>query len=251
MLQKILTLSLILLLLINIATCSNRNNDNIVEFPETVFDSLKTIVGTNSYGDTIYIAQSKLIEAQTSELKKMAKLLKDQDYALYKLSQSIDKNTQNATYYNSVTNIYDSTINVIVIDSTKSFPKYESTLANKWYDAKLEMSKDSAKLNVTFNNPFVVSHKYVKSKLFKKDLVVEVKPENPYTKITELKSYKIPAKKHKFDLNSNINLYNKFAAIGLEANYKYNHFGARVAVGYSTLGLIYGGGITYTILSSY
>jgi uncharacterized protein YcfL len=251
MLKKILIASLIILLITNIVTCNSNRKNNTVDFPEAVFDSLKTIVSINSYGDTIYIAQSKLIEAQTSELKKMAKLLKDQDYALYKLSQSIDKNTQNATYYNSVTNIYDSTINVTIVDSTKSFPKYESTLANKWYDAKLEMSKDSAKLNVTFNNPFVVSHKYVKSRLFKKDLVVEVKPENPYTKITELKSYKIPAKKHKFDLNSNINLYNKFAAIGLEANYRYNHFGARASVGYSNFGLIYGGGLTYTLMSNY
>jgi len=251
MLKKILIASLIILLITNIVTCNSNRKNNIVDFPEAVFDSLKTIVSTNSYGDTIYIAQSKLIEAQTSELKKMAKLLKDQDQALYKLSQQIDKNTQNATYYNSITNIYDSTINVIIVDSTKSYPVYESVLANKWYDATLKVGKDSAKLNIKFVNPFIVSHKYVKSGLFKKDLIVEVKPENPYTKVTELKSYKIPNKKHKFDLNSSINLYNKIAVIGLEANYKYNHFGARVSVGYSNFGLIYGGGLTYTLMSNY
>lgn len=249
--QKLNTILLLIVIILFSLQLCKRPVKTINSINSSVLDTIKTIISKNSDGDTIYIAQTKIIEAQAKDIKKLAALLKHHDSSLLVLTQAIKKNTPNVTYYNSVTNIYDSTTNITIIDSTYKYPTYKTSLNNKWYSADVEVNYDTAKLNVSFYNPFIVSHKYIKSGLFKKDLVIEVAPQNPYTKIIDLKSYQVPKKKHFFDLSVSGLATNISISAGLEARYRYNHFGAKAIIGYSNYGPYYGGGINYIILSNY
>jgi hypothetical protein len=212
--------------------------------PAEVFDSIRTVLGRNSYGDTIYKAQTRVIEAQARDLRRMADMLGKQDSALKELAKNVTGTTTNATYYNSVTNVYGKTDTVRITDTIDGAPVYETTLADRWYSADMKMWKSGAELKVSFDNPFIVQHKYVKRKL-----TVEVSPQNPYSRVTELKSFTIPPKKHSFDISGSVILTSIGFGAGLEANYRFKNIGARALGGWSNLGLFYGGGITYKIIS--
>ncbi len=242
--QKQINLVITILAAIIIWLLLNKKTSSVkYTIPNEVFDSIKTIVSKNDYGDTIYIAQTKVIEAQAKDLKRMAEILGKQDSALRLLAKNITGNTTNATYYNSVTNVYGKSDTVLVTDTIDGYPVYESNIADRWYNAKLKMWKSGAELNMTFDNPFIVQHKYVKRKL-----VVEVTPQNPYSKVTELKSFTIPKQKHHFDLLAVGSATNLYIGGFLEANYRFKNIGARANVGWTTLGPMYGGGFVCKIL---
>lgn len=216
------------------------------DIPVQVFDTIRTVITANQYGDTIYAAETKVIQEQIKELKQMAKLLAKKDSALLILANSINKNTQNATYYNSVTNVYANT-DTVLIDSTGA---YTANLTNRWYEAKMRMSKDSAELNISFDNPFTVQHKRVKKNLFSNpELIVEVKPINPFSRITELKSFSIPDKKHNIGLYATLNVGNLYSSLGVDLRYNYKRIGASLQAGYSTIGPYYSAGAQYRILT--
>lgn len=244
--QKQINLVITILAIIIIWLLLNKKTSSIrYTIPNEVFDSIKTIVSKNDYGDTIYIAQTKVIEAQARDLKRMAEILGKQDSALRLLAKNITGNTTNATYYNSVTNVYGKSDTVLVTDTIDGFPVYESNIADRWYNAKLKMWKSGAELNMTFDNPFIVQHKYVKRKL-----VVEVTPQNPYSKVIELKSFTIPPKKHRFNVGVSGIVTNQYLSAGLEMQYYYKDVGTRLIGGYSTLGPYYGIGLNYVIIKN-
>jgi SOS-response transcriptional repressor LexA len=243
--QKQINLIIIVLTAIIIWLLLNKKTSSIkYSIPNEVFDTIKTIIGKNDYGNTIYIAQTKVIEAQAKDLKRMAEVLGKQDSTLRLLAKNITGSTTNATYYNSITNVYGKSDTVKVTDTIDGYPVYESTIADKWYKADMKMWKSGAELNVSFDNPFIVQHKYVKRKL-----IVEVSPQNPYSKITELKSFTIPKKKHSFDLIITGLVTNRYLATGIEAQYKYKAIGTKAVAGISTLGPYYGVGLNYSIIN--
>jgi hypothetical protein len=242
--QKKKEIIVILLSIIVIWLLLNKKTGSIkYSIPNEVFDSIRTVIGRNAYGDTIYKAQTSVIEAQMRDLKRMAAMLTKQDSALKLLAVNIGKSTTNATYYNSVTNVYGKSDTVKVTDTIDGYPVYESTIVDRWYKADMKMWKSGAELNVSFDNPFIVQHKYVKRKL-----IVEVSPQNPYSKITELKSFTIPKKKHSFDLLVSGVATNIYLGGFLETSYRFKNIGARANVGWTTIGPIYGGGLIYKIL---
>jgi hypothetical protein len=228
--------------------CNPKPNQN--NLPEELFDSLKIVIKQNQYGDTIYAAQTRVIEAQANELKAMARTLAKRDTALKILADAITKNTQNATYYNSVTNVTAVTDTVYAERDSLGYPTYEAYMVDRWYKASMRMGRDKAELKLKFDNPFLVQHKYVKDGLLKKKLVVEVQPLNPYSQITEVRSYTVPKQKHQFALSATGDINNLYIGAGVEAMYTYKSVGARLKAGYTTLGPYYGIGLHYNILKN-
>lgn len=241
----IILLLLVILLFSNLKTCQTVNN--VRQEYGAALDSITQVPVINVAGDTTYRAETKVIQASIKDLRKLTKQLQQSNNdALSKLNKLVNKNTQSATYYNSTTNITNTTDTILeVINKVDTF--YETRMTNPWYNAHIILGADTARLSLSVINPFNVSHEYVRKGL-KKDLLVKVLPLNPYTKVTELKSFTIPKKKHHFRFGPEIGIYNNNISAGLFTEYQFKDFGFIGTAGYSLNGLYYGGKLRYYFL---
>lgn len=178
----------------------------------------------------------------------MAKLLKDKDSTIALLAAMVNRKTETATYYNTNTVIETVTDTVAVIDTFDAYPVYETYFVDKWYRAKMTMGKDSARLNVSFDNPFQVSHERTRKGL-KQELVVNVLPLNPHSRVTALKSYKVPPKRHNFVMGPELIFTNNNIAAGIGAEYRFNNVSLAGTGGYGLDGAYYNIRLRYNILN--
>lgn len=231
---------LLILSLITLRNCQTRNRVH-QEYIATL-DSIRQ-VPVIVQGDTSYRAETRVIQASIRELSKLAEQLKYKDSTIAKLRSMVNSNTKNATYYNSVTNITNTTDTIIqVTNKTDTF--YTATLFDKWYKADLVLGNDTARLTLAINNPFQVSQEYTRKGL-RKELTVKVLPLNPYTRVTELKSFTLPKKKHYFRLGPELQVSTLGASVGVFSEYQYKDIGIGANINLSPTGLNYGGTIRY------
>jgi len=210
-------------ILLLISRCSSTAEiTNINNNYRALLDTVRSAQVVTVYGDTVNQYSTRVLELTRKELADLAKSIQSKDSAISALLRIVNKNTVNATYYTTNTTVVASSDTIYLDTITYSYPAYTVKFSDyPWYKATTFVTQDSSNLELSIYNPFEVTHEYKKvdKGIFKpKELVVNVTPLNPYTTLSELKSYSIPQIKN-------------YGVIGIDALYANNTVYAGVGVG--------------------
>ena len=190
---------IVTIIILSITTCNSSQRAGIAE------NNLLALNDTVTYykdreGRTV--AQKRVLEVNN---KVLMQLNSDKDSMLGILQKLVkeNKNTTSASVISITTGDKGSGVTVvrdtIVYDSIKmvyEYPTYYYSFGGEYLTGDIEMSEDTTKWDIKFNNYVTVSHEYKKNGLFKpKYPVVKVTSLNPYSSVTDIASYTVPAKK--------------------------------------------------------
>ena len=157
--------------------------------------------------DSLWVAQTTVLVGTIQTIKREhSKKYQFQNAEIDRLVNLINKRTESATVFNTVTHIKE---NVKVEHRVDTVHHFDSTYIsskiivnhrNEWIALSLEATNDSANFDLSVINKYDVSIEREKWEIFspfkKRETKVQVTNLNPYTQTTQLESF-IPLKEKK------------------------------------------------------
>ena len=179
----------------------NENNEELRNFVSAVNSEM--VQYRDKYGREV--AKREII--QTDRIKDFLNY-KTSDSLLMELQEQVKsfksqlKNNGSATIYEGETKVDKSTVtNVFYSDSNFT---YKSNFEDKWITYNIEANKDSTRLNLKVENKYNVVIGEERVSLFKRKPFATVTNYNPYSKITDLRTYQVKTIDRKWGVGANV-----------------------------------------------
>lgn len=178
MINKLLTISLIIVLLFLFREC-NKNELLSSNLKSVNFELQKSI---NDYGKSQ--SKVKTLSLKRKELKKAFDSLK------------ITRQTIGATKIESKTIVKTKTNTIVTYDTIEVtgdtiYPIYTGVLSDYWYKANITAKRDSTTLDFTYYDNILLKREQKRGLIRDQPITLTITPQNPHSSITNIKDYKV------------------------------------------------------------
>lgn len=176
---------IVLLVVILIQSTCNGNKVNTKTFVNNLYDTIQ--VDDNKFKTSVFESNKQLllaIKTQDSTIKRLQSVVKEHRKVL--------KETNTVTVFDTKVE-FDTIVKTVVKDSI-----IEVKYVDDWIDLSTEIS-DSAKIDLVVTNKYdvVIGDE---GGLFKSKPFVQITNLNPYSKVTDMKTYRVKVKQKRFGI---------------------------------------------------